>query len=223
VVAFAARTATQEPVWRSNRDLVLWALAEHPESYRQHQVAARALVRMGDLPDALHQYDLAVELYPRDYYDVEEAASAALDAGRPRQALGYLRRSASAGPPRAPTEMLTAQALLAVDSGASALPHARRAVELAPLDVGAARVLAGSFAALGERDSALAVCADFRRRGGSLVEGWLLQSSLLAGFGDSAAATAALDSARRASPADSAARSELRNLQARGTRAARAR
>jgi len=223
VIAFAARTASQEPVWRSNRDLVLWALGEHPESYRQHQVAARALVRMGDLPDALHQYDLAVELYPLDYYDVEEAASAALDAGRPRQALGYLRRAGSAGPPRAPTETLTARALLAVDSGASALPHARRAVALAPLDVGAARVLAGSFAALGERDSAIAACADFRRRGGSSFEGWLLQSSLLAGFGDSAAAAAAVDSARRASPADSAAQSGLRNLQARGASAARAR
>ncbi len=41
-VAFAVRTATQVPVWRSNRDLVLWGLEEHPESYRQHQAAARA-------------------------------------------------------------------------------------------------------------------------------------------------------------------------------------
>ena len=214
VVAFAARTATLAPVWRSNRDLVLWALEQHPESYRQHQAVARALVRMGDLPGALHQYDLSIELYPLDDYNLAEAASAALDAGRPRQALGYLRR---AGPVNssALSERLTARALLGLDSGAAALPHARRGAALGPRDPAAARVLAASFAALGLKDSAVAAAEAFRRRGGSPFEAWLLEASLLAAFREDAAAGAAIDSARRAAPPDSASQTRLRELQAR--------
>jgi len=213
-VAFAARTATVAPVWRSNRDLVLWALEEHPESYRQHQAAARALVRMGDLSGALHQYDLSTELYPFDHYNLAEAASAALDAGRPRQALGYLRR---VGPVNssALTEVLMARALVAVDSGTAALPHARRAVALAPRDLAAAGVLAATFAAVGQRDSAVAACAAYRRAGGSPFDSWTLEASLLAGLGDAAAASAALDSATRVAPPDSASRATLRNLRTR--------
>ena len=111
IVAFAMRTATQAPVWHSNRVLVLWGLEEHPESYRQHQAAARALVRAGDLSDALRQYGLAIELYPLDYYDLAEAASAALDAGRPRLALSYLRRAERLDTTLALTETLEARAL----------------------------------------------------------------------------------------------------------------
>ena len=49
---------TQIPVWRDSRDLALWALDAHPEAYRAHQAAARALVRLGDLPDALREDQL---------------------------------------------------------------------------------------------------------------------------------------------------------------------
>ena len=209
VVAFGARTATQAPVWRSNRDLVLWALEEHPDSYRQHQAAARALVRMGDLDAALHQYDLAIELYPLDYYDLAEAASAALDAARPRQALAYLRRAAVLDSSLALTEVLTARALLGVDSGAAALSHARRAVALAPRELEAARALASSYAALGRKDSALDVWPAFRRGGGPAFEGWLLEASSAAHFGAGARALAALDSAARLAPGDSASQSAL--------------
>jgi len=209
MVVFALRTATQAPVWRSNRDLVLWGLEEHPESYRQHQAAARALVRAGDLSAALRQYDLAIELYPLDHYDLAEAASVALDAGLPRLALSYLRRAERLDSTLALTETLTARALLTVDSAGAALRHARRAVMLGPRQVEAARLLAASFAALGERDSAIAVWPAFRNRGGSPFAGWLLESSTLATLGQPARAAATLDSATRAAPSDSTSLARL--------------
>jgi len=209
IVAFAVRTATQTPVWRSNRDLVLWGLAEHPESYRQHQAAARALVRAGDLSAALRQYSVAIELYPLDHYVFAEAGSAALDGGSTRLALRYLRQAEHLDSSLALTETLIARALLVADSAGAALRHARRAVALAPRQAEAARMLAASFAALGECDSAVAVWPAFRSRGGSSFEGWLLQASTLATFGQSALAAAALDSASRAAPADSASQARL--------------
>lgn len=123
VLSFAARSATQTPVWRSNRALVLWGLEHHPDSYRQHQVAARALARMGDLPDALREYDLAIELYPLDDYNLLEAAAAALDHGEPRRALAYLGRVVTPGHAAALAGQLAARAEAALRPA----PHARKA------------------------------------------------------------------------------------------------
>jgi tetratricopeptide (TPR) repeat protein len=214
IVAFAVRSATQAPVWRSNRDLVLWGLDEHPESYRQHQAAARALLRSGDRSAALRQYDLAIELYPEDHYDLAEAANAALDGGRPLLALRYLRRAEHLDSTLALTETLVARALLTVDSAGAALPHARRAVTLGPRQVEAARLLAVSFAALGERDSAIAVWPAFRRRGGSPFAGWLLEASTLADLDQPVRAAAALDSAARVAPSDSTSAARLEAVRA---------
>jgi tetratricopeptide (TPR) repeat protein len=214
IVAFAIRTATQAPVWRSNRDLVLWALEHHPESYRQHEAAARALVRAGDLSAALRQYDLAIELYPQDHYAFAEAASAALDGGRPRLARDYLRQAERLDSSLALTETLMARALLTLDSAGAALRHAQRAVMLGPRNPEAARMLAASFAALGERDSAVAVWPAFRTRGGSQFEGWLLEASTLATFDRAARAAVALDSAARTVPADSLSRARLQAVRA---------
>ena len=93
-LAFGARTVTQIPVWHSNRDLILWALRAHPESYREHLAAARALVRLGDVPSALEEYGSAIALYPLDPYALAEAAGTALDAGRVPLARAYLARAA---------------------------------------------------------------------------------------------------------------------------------
>ncbi len=196
-LAFTARTVTQIPVWRDNRDLVLWALEVHPEAYHSHQAAARALVRLGDLPAALREYAVSIELYPLDHYDLTEAAAAALDAGRLPLALDYLRRAERLDGSYGVAQVLLARALLQSGDAHAALPHARRALALLPRHAEAARMLAASFMALGEPDSALAVWPAFRGRGGSPFEAWLLEASTFAAVHDSARASSALDSAAR--------------------------
>ncbi len=209
LAAFAIRTALQVRVWRDNRDLVLWALQTHPESYREHQAAARALARMGQMPAALDEYAIAAELYPLDHYNLAEAGAVALDASRPRVALDYLRRAERLDSTLGLTQELLCRALAAVDSTRDALRHARLAVAALPRQPEAARLLASSFMALGEGDSAVAVWQSFRRRGGSPFEGWLLEASTLASLGDRARAASALDSAMRLAPRDSVAITRL--------------
>jgi hypothetical protein len=213
-IAFGAKTALQIPVWHDNRDLVLWALDVHPESYREHQAAARALVRLRDFPDALRQYAVSIELYPLDHYNLTEASAAAFDAGRPRLALDYLRRAERLDSSYAPTQILLARVLLAGGVAGEGLLHAGRAVVLAPRNPEAARMLAASFMALGQGDSALAVWPAFRRRGGSPFEGWLLQASTHATLSERARAAAALDSALRWMPPDDSSRARLRAVRA---------
>ena len=135
LLAFGLRSVTQVPVWRTNRDLVLWGLEHHPDSYRQHQAAARALVRMGDLPDALHEYDLAIELFPLDDYDLVEAASAALDRGEARRSLAYLRRIVPSEGGHVPdlVRTLTERAVRARDAAGSAARQARTEVPRSPM------------------------------------------------------------------------------------------
>ena len=211
-VAFGVRTVSQIPVWRDNRDLALWALDVHPEAYRAHQAAARALVRLGDLPAALRQYAVSIELYPLDHYNLTEAAAAALDAGRFRLALDELRRAERLAPAYGVAQMLLARALLAAGGPREALIHARRAVALLPRHPEAARMLAASYVALGEPDSAVAVWPAFLGRGGSPFDGWLLEASTLTAAGQPGRARAALDSAVQHAASDSTAPRRIREV-----------
>jgi tetratricopeptide (TPR) repeat protein len=214
VIAFGARTLVQIPVWRDNRSLLFWALDAHPEAYREHQAAARALVRVGDLPSALREYAVSIELYPLDYTNLTEAAAAALDAGRLRQALDYLRRSEALNGSFAATQTLYARALLSAGAAGQALRHAQRAVRLVPRQAEAARILTACFLALGRTDSALAVWPAFRSRGGSPFEGWLLEASTRAAARDPARARGALDSAARHADPDSLAARRMAEVRA---------
>ena len=119
-LAFGARTVEQIPVWHNNRDLVLWALGHHPEAYREHQAAARVLVRVGDLPAALREYAVAAELYGSDPYLFVEAASAAVDAGQLRLARRYLAAAARLKSTAEPVAPLLAKVAFRVDSAAAA-------------------------------------------------------------------------------------------------------
>jgi hypothetical protein len=214
VAAFGARTVLQIPVWRDNRGLALWALETHPESYRAHQAVARAFVRLGDLPAALQQYAVSAELYPLDYYNVTEAAAAALDAGRVGVALAYLRRAERLNGSYGLAQVLLARALLAARAPRDALVHAQRAVAILPRSPEAARLLASAYVQLGEGDSALAVWPAFVGRGGSRFEAWLLDASTLAVTGLPERAQSALDSAARYAPADSNSQRRLAEIRA---------
>ena len=213
-LAFSARTVSQVPVWRDNRDLALWSLDVHPEAYRAHQAAARALVRLGDLPTALRQYAVSIELYPLDYYNLTEAAAAALDAGRVKLALDYLRRAEQLEGSYGVAQVLLARALLGAGAPRDALVHARRAVALLPRHAEAARMLAASWMALAQPDSALAVWPAYRGRGGSRFEGWLLEASTLAASRSPDRARVALDSAARYAASDSSAPRRLAEVRA---------
>ncbi len=98
VAAFAVRTVTQIPMWRDNRDQILWALQTHPESYRNHLAAARALVRLRQYPAAMSEYQQAIALYPLDHNTLDEAANLALALGRDAEAREYLGRSLRLAP-----------------------------------------------------------------------------------------------------------------------------
>ncbi len=204
-----AKTLLQIPVWRSTRDLVVHALYAHPESYRVHQTAARVYSRMGDYASALREYRLAAELFDRDAYALMEAGEAALREGFPREARRYLAASERLDAGYAPTLQWTAGTLLALDSAGPALEYARRAVTAAPDEPESARMLAASFVALGERDSALAVWPAFEERGGSLFERWMLSATTWTALGNADSARAALDLARSLVPSDSLSHQRL--------------
>lgn len=214
VLPLGLRARSQIPVWKSNRDLVVRALATHPESYRVHEAAARVFRRLGQQGAALREYRIALELFPLDHYLLTEIGGAALDARDPRLAIGFLRRAEQQGDSSSLTQHSLAYALLELDSAEAALGHARRAVASGPRDAAAARMLAASFVALGQRDSALAVWPAFGGRGGRRFERWLYQATTYSALGIADSATMAFDSARALAPTDSTARRQLREARA---------
>lgn len=100
--------------------------------------------------------------------------------------------------------------LLRLDSAAAALGHARRAVQAAPRDREAARVLTAAFLALHQQDSARAVWPAFLQRGGTPIWGWILRSSTFATIGMPDSARLALDSARAHASRDPVTEADLR-------------
>ena len=213
LAAFGARTASANGRWRSDRDLVLHGLFAHPESYRVHQAAARVLVKLGDNRRALVEYGISVELYPLEVANLVEAARVAADAGNARLATRYLNLEADRlGLHSAFTDWLRAYVLLRNGSAAEVLDYARGAVRAAPADAQAARVLAGAFLAVNQRDSARAVWPAYLRRGGSAYRGWLYRAATFASVGMPDSARLAYDSTRAHMPRDPAARSEIGRL-----------
>ncbi|OGT95247.1 MAG: hypothetical protein A2083_01955 [Gemmatimonadetes bacterium GWC2_71_9] len=214
VLPLGLRARSQIPAWKSNRDLVLRALATHPESYRVHEAAARVFRRLGQNDAALREYRIALELFPLDHFLLAEIGSLALDENDPRLALAYLRRAEHLDTNNTLTQQLLGHALLRLDSASAALPHARLSVAVGPTRAAAARVLAASFVALGQRDSALAVWPAFGGRGGRRFERWLYQAATYSALGIVDSARVAFDSARALAPTDSTARRQLREARA---------
>ncbi len=209
---FAARTVAGIPVWRGNRDLVLYALVEHPESYRVHQAAARVLLRLGRTRAALAEYGVSAELYPLEVGNLAEAARAAADAGDARMARRFLAEADRARIGRPIVEWARAYVELRTGNSAVLLAEARARADSAPTDPSAARILAGAYLAAGRPDSARAVWPAFFARGGPAFEGWLFRSSTYVALGLTDSARAALDSAVRHAPAEGAARADLGQL-----------
>lgn len=203
------RTISAIPAWKDNRDLVVSALLRHPESYRVHIRAARVYRRLGLPGLAMSEYSVAEALYPLDHFLLAERGGFALDENDPRLALVYLRRAEHLDPNNTLTQQLLAHALLRLDSAQAALPHARLSVAAGPTRAAAARVLAASFVALGQRDSALAVWPAFGGRGGRHFERWLYQASTFAALGTLDSARMAFDSALVGAPTDSIARMQI--------------
>ena len=210
-VPLAWTTITRIPVWRSTRDLVVASLFAHPESYKVHQSAARVLWRLGLRENALAEYHVAVELYPLDHYLLAEIGSAAMEAGHLREAMRALDAARRLDTTYAVTDQLLAQAWLRAGDPQRALVHARHAVLLAPTQPQPARMLAASFIAVHEADSAIAVWPAFAARGGQPFERWLFAAVTFATAGMPDSARASLRRAEATVPADTVSRRQLRD------------
>ena len=214
LVVFGVRTVSAIPTWRSNRDLVVRTLIAHPESYRVHQAAGRVLVKLRDMPRALAEYGISVELYPLEIPNLVEAARVAADAGNARLAGRYLDQAERVGLHAELIEWIRGYVLIRTESASTVLERAHHAVEAAPTDPLAARILTAAFLALDQPDSARAVWPAFRRRGGSPFLGWLYGSSTFAAVRMLDSARLAFDSAAVHAPADPNARADLGRLRA---------
>lgn len=86
VAAFAVRTWTRTPVWRSNKALAVAWLQEHPESYRAHAWAAAAFSFGLDWEATAREAAISRGLFPLDAIPYVTGGEAALGLHRPVEA-----------------------------------------------------------------------------------------------------------------------------------------
>ena len=188
LTAFAVRTWTRTPVWRSNRALFVTLVQQHPESYRAHQALGRVLAGMGRWPDAAREYRIARSLFDRDGYLYRESAEAALQLGDAPRASALLDSAVALLPGYGVAWLRRADTRYRLGDYAGARVSARRAWALLPDSARAILVVALSA----QRQGALAAADSAYREGlAHHPESWELHAGyadLLAARGDTAAA-----------------------------------
>ena len=120
VAAFMVRSALRNPSWLDSFTVMNTLAVEHPESWRSHRSRAEGLVRAGDAPAALAEYERSIALVPLDYSLLCEAGSLYLREGRLDRAEELLAAAVRVVPERPLAYRLLAQLFLLSDQGRKA-------------------------------------------------------------------------------------------------------
>ncbi|MCC6319637.1 MAG: hypothetical protein IT361_18350 [Gemmatimonadaceae bacterium] len=82
LIGLASITWQRTPTWRDARTHAIALVTQHPESYRGHWVAARAMRAANDVSAADREFTIARRIYDRDATLLREAGALALELGR---------------------------------------------------------------------------------------------------------------------------------------------
>jgi hypothetical protein len=203
LAVLAARSVDRVPAWRDSRTVAATLLEEHPESGWAWWAWSRQLADEGRREEARRALAPALLLLDSEPPISLDAGSMLLASGHLGPARFFFERVRRERPGWYSAAALLAAVELQEGRAGSALPHARAAVELAPGNPSMHHLLARSLAATGRWDEAVeARRASLDGGFSALWRSWGSFSRELAAAGDTAAALAALDSARlRASDA----------------------
>jgi hypothetical protein len=201
LVLLTARTWTRNPTWQDNPHVFATLIGDSPHSGRSQWILGDEFLRL-DNPDAersaLRAYSAAIGMLGQDYQLLTQIATRLVPTERFRL-IEFLLQQALAEKPRFPN----APALLAiVRSEEGDAPgterYARLSIELLPKDAARWHLLAWSLAAQGRWDEAIAARETAESQASNTLriwQQWLYLAYLRRHEGDSAGATAALDSA----------------------------
>ncbi|RMH11239.1 MAG: hypothetical protein D6701_15335 [Gemmatimonadetes bacterium] len=194
----SARTLTRNETWRDNFTVFDTLLAEHPESGRAQWLLGDANFIVGNHPEAFQAYRAAISLLHGSYPLLVEVGRRLLIAGREEAAVAVLERAWKDEPERA----IAPQVLAVIYQRQGRWEDAVRAARAADRvyqgsDAVTLHLLAQSLGRLGRwRESATERRRTIRAPGGDRWQQWYWLAGAEAAAGDTAAALAALDSAR---------------------------
>ncbi len=208
LAVFAVRSVDRVPAWRDSEAVMATLLEEHPESGWAWWSWSRQLAAEGRVPEARRALAAAVQLLNSEPQVGLDVGSHLLATGHPDQARLFLERAWRERPGWYSAAALLASLELRQGRPEEAFRLARAAAELAPDNPSAHHLVAESLAAAGRWNEAV------RARRRSLEHGfadrwraWATLAGELGAVGDTAAARAAVDSARlRAVTPDARAR-----------------
>jgi hypothetical protein len=129
-IAFAVRTWTRTPVWRSNKSLALAWLEEHPESYRAHAWAASAFSYGLDWESAARQARISRALFPLDAIPYVTGGEAALGLNQPAVAAALFDSALGLDPKMYPAVRGLAKARYMAGDNQGAIDASWRAYKL---------------------------------------------------------------------------------------------
>jgi len=149
-VVLAARTWTRTPLWHDNKRLIVESLADEPNSYHLHVLAATVISLSGHWAEAAPQYREARAIYARDATSYRGGAECAIFV-RDYAGAASLLDSAIALTPGDPRPWLRLADLAAYQNDwRGVIPAARHAYALAPDSLRAVDLVRMAGARLGD-------------------------------------------------------------------------
>lgn len=137
------RRILQEAMARHNVD-------KNPADFEAHYNLAAMLQARGELPEAMKQYEVALQLRPQDATANNAFAAAIMAAGRPQMAIKYLEAALRSRPDYFDAHYNLGMALAITGDFTGAIEHFGAAVRLDPMDANAEANLGGALAEAGK-------------------------------------------------------------------------
>ena len=156
VIGGAVRSWTRNPVWKSNRDLLVTTADAHPNGSWSHASLGRVYATNGGFEKAVAEFRVSLAIFGRNPVIWSEAISAAINARRFPLADSMVVEAERAVPNNYLVKVSHAHSAFESARFPEALEAAREAIAIAPDSV-APRFFAGlAWTGLKGRDSALA-------------------------------------------------------------------
>jgi len=137
------RMVLQEALARHN-------IEKNPGDFEAHYNLAAMLQAKDKIDDAIHEYQIAVRLYPEDAVGNNALGAALVEAEHPAEAVGYLRTALKTRPDYFEAHYNLGFALAGQNDFAGAVEQFRQALQLQPGDANVEANLGAALAQLGQ-------------------------------------------------------------------------
>jgi Flp pilus assembly protein TadD len=155
ISALMVRASIQTSYWRNSESLWTHVLACNPENVHAHGNLGNALLQKGEVDEAIHQFQKALQIKPNDAEIHNNLGNALLQKGEVDEAITHFQKALQIKPDDAEIHNNLGNALLQKGEADKAIVHYQKALQIKPDDAEIHYNLGNVLFQKGETDEAI--------------------------------------------------------------------